>query len=108
MGNLLASWLIRRLYRLDVTDLGPFRAIRWDALQRLRMADRDYGWTVEMQVKAAHAGLRHVEVPVSYRRRIGRSKVSGTVRGVVGASVKILYTLARHAIVATDVEVAPG
>lgn len=61
------------------------------------MSDRDYGWPIEMQVKAARAGLRHAEVPVSYRLRIGRSQISGTVRGVLGASRKILWVLARHA-----------
>jgi len=80
------------------TDLGPFRAIRRDALDKLAMADPDYGWTVEMQVRAAKRGLIATEVPVSYRRRIGRSKVSGTVRGAIGAGTKILYIIAREAI----------
>lgn len=96
-GNALAAFLIRRLYGATVTDLGPFRAIRWDALRSLGMADRDYGWTAEMQVKALKRGLRYLEVPVSYRRRVGKSKVAGTVRGTVGAGVKILYTVFRHA-----------
>ena len=96
VGNAVACFALRALYDARYTDLGPFRAIRWDALERLGMRDRNYGWTVEMQVRAARAGLRHVEVPVSYRRRIGDSKVSGTVRGTVGASGKILWTLARH------------
>jgi glycosyltransferase involved in cell wall biosynthesis len=95
-GNQLAAFLIRRLYGVTVTDLGPFRAIRWEALSRLGMSDRDYGWTAEMQVKALKAGLRYVEVPVSYRRRTGKSKIAGTVRGTVGASVKILYTIFRY------------
>jgi hypothetical protein len=77
-------------------DLGPFRAIRWDALTRLDMRDESFGWTVEMQIKAAQRGLSHIEVPVSYRRRIGHSKVSGTLEGTVRASVKILWVLARH------------
>jgi glycosyltransferase involved in cell wall biosynthesis len=80
------------------TDLGPFRAITRPALARLAMQDRDYGWTVEMQVKARRAGLRVVEVPVDYRPRIGKSKVSGTVTGTVRAAVKILGTIARHAV----------
>jgi len=80
-----------------VTDLGPFRVIRWDALSRLGMSDRDYGFTAEMQVKALKAGLRYAEVPVSYRRRSGKSKIAGTLRGTVGASVKILYTIFRYA-----------
>jgi glycosyltransferase involved in cell wall biosynthesis len=96
-GNVVAAFLIRRLYRTHVTDLGPFRAIRWDALVRLGMADRDYGWTAEMQVKAIRAGMRYREVPVSYRRRVGRSKIAGTVRGTIGAGVKIVGTILRHA-----------
>jgi glycosyltransferase involved in cell wall biosynthesis len=93
-GNLLACSLIRLLHGVRYTDLGPFRAVRADALRRLAMCDRDYGWTVEMQVKAAQLGLPALEVPVSYRRRrIGRSKVSGTLRGVLGAGTKILGTI---------------
>jgi glycosyltransferase involved in cell wall biosynthesis len=95
-GNALAAWLIRRLYGVTVTDLGPFRVIRWDALARLGMRDRDYGWTAEMQVKALKLGLRYVEVPVSYRRRTGRSKIAGTLRGTIGAGFKILYTVSRY------------
>ncbi len=95
-GNRLAAALMRLLYRARFTDLGPFRAIRWEALEALGMRDRDYGWTVEMQVRALRAGLRCEEVPVAYRRRrLGRSKVSGTIRGVIGAGWKILSTLAR-------------
>ncbi len=96
-GNALACGLIKVLHGADHTDLGPFRALSWAALQRLQMADEDYGWTVEMQVKAARLGLRVTEVPVSYhRRRAGESKVSGTVRGVAGAGTKILWTIFRH------------
>jgi hypothetical protein len=80
------------------TDLGPFRAIRADALRRLEMRDRGFGWTVEMQLRACRLGLRVCEVPVDYRRRIGRSKVSGTVSGSVRAGLKILGTIARHAL----------
>lgn len=97
VGNALACRALRVLYRARYTDLGPFRAIRWAALAALEMSDRDYGWTVEMQIKAARRGLRHVEVPVSYRRRLGDSKISGTIRGTFGASRKILWLLARHA-----------
>lgn len=98
LGNLLATNMIRAIYGQRYTDLGPFRAIRYPALQALSMKDEDYGWTVEMQVKAARMGLRVMEVPVSYRRRgAGESKVSGTVRGTVGAGYKILYTIFRHA-----------
>ncbi|MFW6012426.1 MAG: glycosyltransferase family 2 protein [bacterium] len=96
-GNLVACALIRLLYGQRYTDLGPFRAIRWEALERLRMADPDFGWTAEMQVKAAKAGLRAVEVPVSYRRRVGVSKITGTVKGTVLAGWKILWTVFRHA-----------
>jgi glycosyltransferase involved in cell wall biosynthesis len=95
-GNRLAPALLRALWGVRVTDLGPFRAIRWSALESLHMRDRDYGWTVEMQARALAAGLRYAEVPVAYRRRrLGRSKVSGTVRGVWGAGTKILWTIAR-------------
>lgn len=92
-GNQLACFLIRLLWGSRYTDLGPFRAVRFRCLERLRMADRNYGWTVEMQVKAIQQGLRVREVPVRYRRRIGRSKISGTLRGVVGAGSKILWTI---------------
>lgn len=97
VGNRVACAVLRVVYGARYTDLGPFRAITWAAFHRLGMVDRNYGWTVEMQIKAARLGLRHVEVPVSYRPRIGVSKVSGTVRGAVGASRKILWTLARYA-----------
>jgi len=99
-GNALATRLMEWIYGVRWTDLGPFRAVRWEALERLGMRDRDFGWTVEMQVKAARAGLRGVEVPVRYRRRIGRSKISGTVTGAVRAGAKILATIAREAFVA--------
>ena len=93
-GNWLACGLMRLLWGTRYTDLGPFRAIRHRELLGLGMRDRNYGWTVEMQVRAAQHGLATLEVPVSYRRRrVGRSKVSGTVRGVVGAGTKILGTI---------------
>jgi glycosyltransferase involved in cell wall biosynthesis len=95
-GNWLATWLLRLRYGGTHTDLGPFRAIRANALARLGMADTNYGWTVEMQVKAARLGLRVAEVPVRYRRRIGTSKISGTVRGTLGAGYKILWTIFKH------------
>lgn len=98
VGNAIACGALRVLYRVRYSDLGPFRAIRWPALASLRMSDQDYGWTVEMQVKAARRGVLHAEVPVSYRRRIGESKVSGTIRGTLGASRKILWLLARYAL----------
>jgi len=89
-GNRLACVLMRILFGARHTDLGPFRAIRVDALEHLHMRDPDYGWTVEMQLKAAVAGLRVREVPVRYRARIGASKITGTLAGTLGASRKIL------------------
>ena len=95
-GNWLATSLLRTIYGVRYTDLGPFRAIRFDALLALDMQDKTYGWTVEMQLKAAKAGLKSTEVPVSYRRRIGHSKISGTVRGTVLAGYKIITTIFRY------------
>jgi glycosyltransferase involved in cell wall biosynthesis len=95
-GNWLATRLLKLIYGEKFTDLGPFRAIRWQALQTLNMQDKTYGWTVEMQIKAAKFGLKNTEVPVRYRKRIGTSKVSGTVKGVFGAGYKILWTLFRY------------
>lgn len=92
-GNWLATNLIRLFYSYHFTDLGPFRAIKFKKLLELEMEDRDFGWTVEMQVKAAKMRFRTKEVPVSYRRRIGVSKVSGTVRGSFQAGHKILWTI---------------
>ena len=97
-GNWLATTLIAMRWGFHYTDLGPFRAIRRDALERLQMADRNYGWTVEMQIKALLAALRIQEIPVRYRPRIGHSKVSGTLRGIVGAGTKILWTIGRFAL----------
>ena len=95
-GNRLACFLMWLLFGAKYTDLGPFRAIRWAALEQLGMVDQNYGWTVEMQIKAARLGLRVLEVPVSYRRRIGTSKISGTVRGTILAGYKILSLIARY------------
>ncbi|HEX9188567.1 MAG TPA: glycosyltransferase family 2 protein [Vicinamibacteria bacterium] len=97
LGTKACVGLMNLLTGSKATDLGPFRAITAEALRRLDMRDRSYGWTVEMQVKAARQGLRVVEVPVDYRPRIGRSKVSGTVRGTIGAGTKIVLTILRHA-----------
>jgi glycosyltransferase involved in cell wall biosynthesis len=97
VGNAIACRALRLLYGVRYTDLGPFRAIRWQTLQALGMQDRNYGWTVEMQIKAARRGVAYREVPVSYRQRIGVSKVSGTVRGSVSAGAKILWLLGRYA-----------
>ncbi len=96
LGNALACRLIRLLYGHRYTDLGPFRAIRWSAYQTLGMEDVNFGWTCEMQVKALRRGLRVVEVPVSYRRRVGVSKITGTVSGTLRAGAKILWTIARY------------
>lgn len=97
-GNRLACFLMRCLFGARYTDLGPFRAIRWEALEKLGMCDRNFGWTVEMQIKAARQGLRSMEVPVSYRRRVGASKISGTVRGTILAGSKILYLIGKYGI----------
>lgn len=97
-GNMLATFLMRVLFGARYTDLGPFRAITWSALERIGMRDQDFGWTVEMQVRGARAHLRHAEVPVRYRKRGGgRSKISGTIKGTVLAGWKILSTIARVA-----------
>lgn len=95
-GNWLATRLIHLIWGARYSDLGPFRAISRGALDRLQMADRNYGWTVEMQIKAAEAGLSHTEVAVRYRSRIGVSKVSGTLKGSVMAGIKILSIIGRH------------
>ncbi len=92
-GGWLACFLIQLLWHHRYTDLGPFRAIRKTAYDQLQMDDQNFGWTVQMQIRAVVAGLRVVEVPVDYRRRIGRSKISGTIRGVIGAGTKIFYTI---------------
>lgn len=97
-GNWLACSLIRLFWGARFTDLGPFRAIRRDAFERLAMADLNFGWTVEMQIKAARSRLPTVEIPVDYRRRIGVSKVSGTVSGTVKAGCKILWVIGREAL----------
>lgn len=96
-GNWLAPLLVRLIWGVHYTDLGPFRAIRRDPLERLCMRDRDFGWTIEMQVRAAKQRLRIAEVPTGYKRRIGVSKISGTIRGVLLAGTKILYVIGREA-----------
>ncbi len=98
-GNALSCTLVAAFFGVDFTDLGPFRAITWTALQQLRMGDRDWGWTVEMQAKAARRGIPSTEVPVRYRRRrFGRSKISGSVVGSAKAGAKILWTIGREAL----------
>lgn len=88
-GNKLASGLIRLLWQEPITDLGPFRAIRYSSLKQLDMQDQRFGWTVEMQVKAIQADMAYSEVPVTSLKRIGASKISGTVRGTIGAAIGI-------------------
>ena len=96
IGNWVAVKMLKILYGYSFTDLGPFRAIRYDELLRLGMNDKNYGWTVEMQIKAAKMRLRCTEVPVSYKMRIGKSKVSGTLKGSLMAGYKIITTLLRY------------
>ena len=95
-GNWLATTLLRWLYDVRYTDLGPFRAMRFDKLLALNMQDKTYGWTVEMQLKAARQKMRIMEVPVNYRKRIGFSKISGTVKGTILAGYKIITTIFKY------------
>ncbi len=96
-GNRLATGLMNNLYGSMFSDLGPYRAVAWDALNSLQMCDPDYGWTMEMQLKAIRRGIDVAEVDVHNRaRRAGRSKVTGTIRGIVGAGTKILWSLWRY------------
>ena len=95
-GNWLATRLIRLFYRAKFTDLGPFRAIKSNALEQLKMADKTYGWTIEMQIKAAKHKMKFCEVPVNYKKRIGISKVSGTIKGTVLAGIKIIFAVFKY------------
>jgi glycosyltransferase involved in cell wall biosynthesis len=96
-GNWLATGLMRVFFGARYTDLGPFRLIRREALERLKMKDTNFGWTIEMQIKAHRSGLRVMEIPVSYRKRIaGESKISGSLLGTVRAGWKILWTIAKY------------
>ena len=95
-GNWLATSLLKLFYGANFTDLGPFRAIRYSSLMALQMQDKTYGWTVEMQLKAVKKHLRCIEVPVSYRVRTGKSKISGTAKGTVLAGYKILWTIFKN------------
>ncbi len=97
-GNQLAVFLIRLFFGHRFTDLGPFRAIRYESLQAIGRRDKDFGWTVEMQIKAVQKGLRIREVPVRYRMRIGVSKITGTVSGTFKAGTKIIYTIFKYLI----------
>jgi glycosyltransferase involved in cell wall biosynthesis len=95
-GNFLATSLIRLFYGFTFTDLGPFRVIKYESLKSLEMQDTTFGWTVEMQVKALKKGLKCTEVPVSYRKRIGVSKITGTLTGTVKAGYKIIWTIFKY------------
>jgi glycosyltransferase involved in cell wall biosynthesis len=97
-GNMLAVFLIRLFFGHRFTDLGPFRAIRYESLSAIGMRDKNFGWTVEMQIKAVQKGLRIREVPVHYRMRIGVSKITGTVSGTLKAGTKIIYTIFKYLI----------
>ncbi|WP_343488012.1 glycosyltransferase family 2 protein [Allomuricauda sp. d1] len=97
-GNWLATFLMRIFFGAKFTDLGPFRAIKYEKLKELQMEDKTYGWTVEMQLKAIRKKLAYKEVPVRYKRRIGVSKVSGTVKGAIFAGVKILGWIFKYSI----------
>jgi len=95
-GNWLATTLLKWFYGVSYTDLGPFRAIKFDKLLALNMLDKTYGWTVEMQVKAAKQKMKSTEIAVNYRKRIGKSKVSGTIKGTILAGYKIITTLFKY------------
>ena len=97
VGSIIAGILINIFWKVKYTDLGPFRAIKFDKLLDLEMQDRWYGWTVEMQIKAARDKYKIKEVPVKYRKRIGQSKVTGTIKGTVMASIIILSTIFKYA-----------
>ncbi len=98
-GNRLAVFLIRLFFRQRYTDLGPFRAIRYESLKRLKMQDIDFGWTVEMQIKAVREKLRILEIPVRYRERVGISKITGTISGTFRAGTKIIYTIIKYLLI---------
>lgn len=96
IGNKIATILMKFFYQTTFTDLGPFRAIKYESLKQINMQDQTFGWTVEMQVKAAKLNLKCSEVPVSYRKRIGVSKITGTVKGTVLAGFKIISTIFKY------------
>jgi len=98
-GNQLAVFMIRLFFGWRFTDLGPFRAIRYESLKAISMQDQDFGWTVEMQIKAVKNGLRIQEIPVRYRERVGVSKITGTVSGTFKAGTKIIYTIFKYLII---------
>jgi len=98
-GNKLACFLMKIFWNATYTDLGPFRAITFRALKQLHMCDQDFGWTIEMQIKAVVKNLVIKEVPVNYRRRIGKSKISGTLKGTILAGEKILRTIFKYKLI---------
>lgn len=98
LGNRLALFLIKRLKGYKYTDMGPFRAIKAEKLRELKMEDKNFGWNVEMQIKAVKRGFKIKEVPVDYRIRIGKSKVSGTISGVIKAGFKIIYSVFKYSL----------
>ena len=95
-GNWLATRLLKMKYGAKFTDLGPFRAIKYEALQAIQMEDQTYGWTVEMQLKIVRDGYTYTEIPVDYKNRIGKSKISGTVKGTILAGYKIIGTILKY------------
>lgn len=95
-GNWLATFLIKLIYKVQFSDLGPFRAVKYSSLLKINMQDKTYGWTVEMQVKAAKLKMKCIELPVDYRVRIGKSKVSGTLKGTIMAGYKIITTIFKY------------
>lgn len=98
VGNFIACTLIRLFWGVKFSDLGPFRALRFDSLSAMCMEDRTWGWTVEMQIKAAKMGMKCDEVPVRYRKRVGKSKITGTFSGSIKAGYKILYTIFKYSL----------
>ena len=97
-GNWLATFLMRLFFGAKFTDLGPFRAIKYEKLKELKMQDKTYGWTVEMQLKILKKKMAYIEVPVRYKKRIGVSKVSGTVKGTIFAGIKILGWIFKYSV----------
>ena len=98
-GNQLAVFLMRLFFKHQFTDLGPFRAIRYESLKAIAMQDTNFGWTVEMQIKAVKKGLRILEIPVKYRERVGVSKITGTFSGTIKAGTKIIYTIFKYLLI---------
>lgn len=95
-GNALTTFLIKHICGFEFSDMGPFRAFKIEKFKKLNMSDKDFGWNVEMQMKALRYGLNIIEVPVDYRNRIGKSKISGTISGVIMAGIKIIYSVIKY------------